>query len=261
MANYSSGIDALNALTETNEGGAGGAEFSSLANGAKFKVRAFGLIDFIQFYSYGIYKKVNSFSAATPSVKDKNGFAVANLTPWDKASEYYMKLAFAAKEAGDEKKYEDLKKDAALYRAKKRFAFGFVDLATGEPVFFDISQKQGQAVHTILTKNEKKLGKVAFELEKIGSSTNTSALLSVLSLDEEDAEVNHRERENFAKYNGKEFDKTLFDGLVYEISDAEQLTLLTQAGFDIALIGASKAESSTEETAGGIEIDEESLPF
>ncbi|MGG2024169.1 hypothetical protein AB1282_00465 [Gottfriedia sp. S16(2024)] len=238
MTQYQAGADALNSLNATNEGGAGSsAEFASFKSGTSYKVRVMGTADLIRFYSYGIFKKVNSFVAKNPSVKNARGFAESNLTPWDKASRYFTDLAFSARDKGDVKSEEEFKAEASKYRAKERFALGFINLEDGAPIIVDLSKKQAQGVHAVIKKNEKKLGKVAFELEKSGSSTNTIVMLSPLSLDPDDEEVTDKERANFAKHD--EFDMSLFEGLLYEAEEKEQIENLVAAGFDITKIGLS----------------------
>ena len=162
MSQFQAGADALNALNATNEGGSGSkAEFASFKTGTSYKVRVLGTADLIRFYSYGIFKKVNSFVAKNPSVKNAKGFPTENLTPWDLAWKHYQDLKFKAQDAGNattEKEYGEL---AYQYKVKERYALGFIDLATGEPIIVDLSKKQAQAVHAVIKKNEKKLGKVA----------------------------------------------------------------------------------------------------
>lgn len=236
MAQYQSGADALNALNATNEGGSGNkVEFAPFKVGTTYKVRVLGTADLIQFYSYGVYRKVNSFAAKNPSKKNAKGFPVEDLTPWDKAFKYYQDKAFEAREAGDTKAEEEFRSKAYLFKPKERFAMGFIDLATGEPIIVDLSKNQAKAVHAVIMKNEKKLGKVAFELSKTGGGQQTTVMLSLLfDLDED---LNDTERENFAKYDGKEFDMSLFDGLLYEADEDEQIENLIKAGFDVSLIG------------------------
>jgi hypothetical protein len=69
-------------------------------------------------------------------------------------------------------------------------------------------------------------------------------MLSPLSLDPDDEELTDKERANFAKYDGKEFDMSLFEGLLYEAEEKEQIENLVAAGFDITLIGLSIGASS-----------------
>jgi hypothetical protein len=248
MTQYQSGADALKSLNATNEGGAGSsAEFASFKSGTSYKVRVMGTADLIRFYSYGIFKKVNSFVAKNPSVKNARGFAESNLTPWDKASKYFADLKREAEDSGDVVKAEEYKNEASKYRVKERFALGFINLDDGKPIIVDLSKNQAQVIHAVIKKNEKKLGKVAFELEKTGSSRDTKVMLSPLSLDPDDEELTDKERANFAKYDGKEFDMSLFEGLLYEAEEKEQIENLVAAGFDITLIGLSIGASSKSE--------------
>lgn len=247
MTKFQAGEDALNALNATNDGGNTKAEFASLKSGTSYKVRVLGTADLIRFYSYGIFKKVNSFVAKTPSTLNPKGFPVDNLTPWDKAWKYYQDLAFAARDNGDAKAEEENRNLAYQFKAKERYALGFIDLATGEPIIVDLSKKQAQTVHAVIKKNEKKLGKVAFELAKTGSGQQTTVMLSLLF--DLDDDLNDKERANFEKYEGKEFDMSLFDGLLYEADEKEMTESLVAAGFDISLIGytiGAANESKTE---------------
>lgn len=236
MTQFQRGADALNSLNATNEGGSGNkAEFTSFKSGTSLKVRVLGTADLIQFYSYGIFKKVNSFVAKNPSVKNPKGFPTDNLTPWDKAFQYYQDLKFKARDNGDSKAEEEYGNLAYQFKPKERFALGFIDLTTGEPIIIDLSKKQAQTVHAVIKKFEKKLGKVAFELSKQGSGQSTA--VSLTPFIDMDDDLTDKERENFAKYEGKEFDMKLFDGLLYEADDLEQVKNLVAAGFDISLIG------------------------
>ncbi|MDQ0270772.1 hypothetical protein [Cytobacillus purgationiresistens] len=259
MSQFVSGADALNALNATNDGGGNSsAEFASFKSGTTYKVRALGTADLIKFYSYGIFKKVNSFVAKNPSVKNARGFAESNFTPWDLASKYYADLKKKAEDAGNQTKVDEYKAEAGKYRAKERFALGFIDLATGEPIIVDLSRKQAQGVAAVIKKYEKKLGKLAFELTKAGSSTSTVVSLSpVIDMDED---LTDAERANFEKVDGKEFDMTLFDGLLFEADEKQQIENLVAAGFDITLIGLSIGGSESAADTANIG-DEEDLPF
>ena len=247
---YKKGEAALADLYASNDKGNKG--FASLANGNTFKVRALGLSDFITFRSYGIFKVINSFTPEKLPTLNAKGFPVDNLTPWDKASDYYIKKAFDTK---DEVKQKVLREEAAKYRGKQRFAMGFIDLATGEPVVFDLSKNQALAVHAVLKKNAAKLDKKAFEIEKSGSGNSTTALLTPIDLDE----LTTKEQENFAKYEGKSFNEEDFDGLIYIATEEEQVQSLVQAGFDISLIGldgksANKDAGEEEENGEGYDF-------
>lgn len=250
MSNYSAGMDALDALNASTEVG-GGAEFTSFKTGSTFYVKVLGTASLISFYSYGIFKVINSFVAEKPSKKSKAGYPVGDYTIWDRAWLYHKDLS---QDFNDHHGQE-----AGKYRAKQRFAMGFFDLTTGAPIIVDVSKAQAQAIHAIITKNEKRLGKFAFELSKNGSGTSTTVSLSpVMDFDDD---LTPEQQANFAKAP-EEFDMTLFDGLLFEVDEAEQIKLLTQAGFDVKLIGLSPATDSPVVPSGGpIEVDDESLPF
>jgi hypothetical protein len=242
MTQFQSGADALSALNAVNEGGGTKQGFSSFKSGTEYKVRVLGTADLIRFYSHGIFGKINSFVAKNPSVKNAKGFPVENLTVWDRAAKYYQDLAFKARDNGDTKEEEEHRNNAYQFKAKERYALGFIDLATGDPIIIDLSKKQAQIVHAVIKKNEKKLGKVAFELAKTGSGQSTTVMLSLLfDLDED---LNEKERANFEKYDGKDFDMALFDGLLYEADEKEMTENLVAAGFDITLIGLSIGASA-----------------
>lgn len=241
MTKYQAGADALNALNHTDEGGSG-IEFTSFKSGTTLHVKVLGTADLISFYSYGIYKQVNSFVAKNPSKKSAKGYPVENLTPWDLAWKYHKDLS------------EDFSdhhgQEAGKYRAKQRFAMGFYDLDSGEPIIIDVSKNQAQAIHGAIKKYEKKIGKLAFELSKEGSSTSTTVSLTpVLDMEED---LSDKQRSNFDKAPS-EFDMTLFDGLLYEADEEEQIKLLGQAGFDVSLIGLDKAPADAEQSEGGEE--------
>ena len=223
MANIQTGADALNALNQ-EDGGGSGAEFASFKSGTTYTVKVLGTADLISFYSYGIFKQVNSFVAKKPSKKSNRGFPVEDLTPWDLAWKYYADLS---EEFGDKHSQEAYK-----YRARQRFALGFIDLETGEPIIVDLSKNQAQAVHAVIKRSEKRLDRTPFELRKDGQGTSTT--VSLTPLFEED--LTDKQRKNFEN-TPAEFDMSIFDGLLYEMDDDEQIEKLIEAGFDISLIG------------------------
>src|SRR5690625_351307 len=124
MTKYQSGADALNELNKTNDGGGSNVEFSPFKSGTTYTVKVLGTSDLISFYSYGIFKQVNSFVAKNPSKKSAKGFPIENLTPFDKAWKYH---ADKSEKFGDEHSQEAYK-----YRARQRFATGFIGFDPGE---------------------------------------------------------------------------------------------------------------------------------
>jgi len=250
VTKYQAGADALNVLNQTDGGGGSNAEFAKFSSGTSYTVKALGTADLISFFSYGIYRQVNSFVAAKPSKKSRNGFPVEDLTPFDLAWKYH---ADKSKEFGDHHSQEAYK-----YRARQRFAMGFIDLTTGEPIIVDLSKNQAQAVHSVLKRVEKRLDRTPFELRKDGQGTST--VVSLTPLFEED--LDEKQRKNFENAP-KEFDMTLFDGLLYEMDDDEQVEKLIEVGFDVSLIGLeapAKGESEDEDD-GTTDKGDDDLPF
>lgn len=252
MTQFTSGLDALNALNDTNEGGGKGGnsrEFTSLKSGSKYIVRVIDKAAVQMAYSYGIFKQVNSFVAKEPSVKSPKGYPIENLTPWDKAWKYHKDLS---KDFSDEHGQE-----ASKYRPKARFAMAFFDLDSGEYIIVDVSKKQAQAIATVIAKNEAKLSKKAFELEKVGTGKSTSVMLSPLDLDD----LTDKQRANFDKAPN-EFDHAVFNGIWYEQDETQQVALLRQAGFNPELIGYSTTPDASETGEGIPDFDENGdLPF
>src|SRR5690625_1950766 len=238
MTKFVSGADALDVLNQ-EDGGGNNAEFSSFKSGTTYFVKGLGTADLIQFFSYGIFKQVNSFVAEKPSKKTANGFPVEDLTPWDKAYLYHRELS---KEWTDEHGQE-----ASKYRAKQRFAMGFFDLSSGEPIIIDVSKNQAQAIHGNIKKYEKRLDQMAFELSKQGSGRDTTVSLSPVMFPEED--LTEIQQKNLAEAP-EEFDMKLFDGILFEADEAQQIENLIQAGFDISLLGleAPKKEEDRKST-------------
>lgn len=232
---YTSGLAALEALNRKSDDGG---KFASFKSGTAYRVRVLGTADLMVFRSYGIFNEINSFVADKPSVYNAKGYPVSDLTVWDKASEYYSKLAFEAE--GDKARQDELRQEARKYRGKERFAMGFVNLETGEPIILDLSKKQTAAVHAAILKNESKLHKKAFEIEKTGTGQATAVLFSPLDLDD----LTAAELANFEKHEGAEFNHTLFENILYEADEAEQVELLVKAGFDPKLIGLEAAAAT-----------------
>ena len=250
MANYTNGADALAALASSGGDNGESSEFTSFKAGTSFKVRVIGRAAVQMAYSYSIYKKVNSFVAKNPSTRDENGHVSGNPTPWDKAAEYYRKQSKQFQDAMSQESYK--------YAGKPRFAMAFVNLADGATIIIDLSKNQAQGIATTIAKYEKKLDKLAFELAKEGSGTNTKVTLTpIIDMDEDLTDV---ERANFAKGPTMEtFDHAIFNGIWFEQTEEQMVALLRQAGMDVTLIGYS-AVAEASETVADIP-DEDSLPF
>lgn len=257
MAKYTGGLDALEALN-TNDGGSD-VEFFSLKSGTSVRVRVLGLANLIRFRGYGIYKKINTFVADKPSVYNKQGYPSSDLTVWDEAFNYYSDLAFAEKDKDVQKK---IREESRKYLGKERFALGFINLETGEPIIIDLSKKQALSIHAVFKEVDEKgkLDKKAFKISKSGSGTDTVVTASTLDLDDLSAdEMKH--------YEGapEEFDMSLFEDLLYTAERDEQIELLDQAGFDLSLIGlkmpAKDGETEPKPETEGAEADGEDYDF
>lgn len=254
MSNYVKGADAIDVLNQ-EDGGGNDMEFSSFKSGTTYFVKVLGTSDLIQFFSYGIFKQVNSFVAEKPSKKSAAGNPVEDLTPWDRAWKYHKDLS--------EDWTDEHGKEASKYRPKQRFAMGFFDLTSGEPIIVDVSKNQAQAIHGSIKKFEKRLGQMAFELAKEGSGRDTVVSLTPVMFPEED--LTEQQQKHLAE-TPETFDMKLFDGILYEADEDEQIENLIKAGFDISLIGleapAKKDADEAEEIDGAdIDISDDDLPF
>lgn len=264
------GADALDAMQDTGESG-DGAEFTSFSSGSSFMVKVPNLSKeegkviplMMSFFSYGIYKKINSFVAANPSKKSKKGYPVEDLTPWDKAWKYHKDLSNDWQDAHGQ--------EASKYRPKHRYAMVFINLDDGKPIIVDLSKKQATAVYAEMKKRAGKLGTHAFELSKQGESTDTTVTLSIVIDAEEELSA---AQQKHLKEASTDFDTSIFEGLLYEQSDEDMIASLVDAGFDVRLIGLEppiKAASTTQSTppaddpfaksSGPIDVPEDELPF
>lgn len=251
------GIGAIDSLTQEN-GGGNDAEITPLKSGTTLKVAVKSAEDIAQYYGYSIFKKVYTFVAKEPSERNARGFVESNPTPWDKASQYYFDQA--QKASGEEE--EKLKAEGRLYKGKQRFLLGFHNLETGEDIVVDLTKAQAQGVYGVIKKYEKKIGKLAFELSKTGESTSTTVTLSPLI--DMDEDLTDQERKNFEAAVGKEFNAELFDNVLYEADEAEQVESLKTAGFDVSLIGYGEGDNGkvSQEDVADTEVDDsEEFPF
>lgn len=227
--------DELQAASESDST-AKSAKFSSFKSGTTYLVKLIGLKDYFQFYSYGIYQQVDSFVAEKPSKKTAKGFPIEDLTPWDKAFRYHKDLSQDWTDAQSQ--------EAQKYKPKSRFAMAFYDITSGEVIAVDVSAKQYSGIKSAIEKYAKKKDKIAFELSKTGDGRGTVVSLSpVLDMDEDLTEV---QRANFDKAPA-EIDIAQFFSAVFVADEAEQIKRLTQAGFDLALIGLEDSAPLTYE--------------
>lgn len=247
------GSEAVAAATAEKDGK--GSALVSFPSGTTIKVRVKSVEDSAEYYAYSVFKKVNTFVPKEPAVRNAKGYITANPTVWDRAADHFYGLAKQAKEAGDEAAAKEHSDQAYLFKGKPRYVMGFGSLETGEDIVVDLSAKQAKTVNAAIQKYAKKLDKVAFELSKSGSSTDTAVTLTpILDMDED---LTDAERANFVKCGEKPFDFALFEDCLYVADETEQIKNLVVAGFDIGLLGLTLGAGAP--SSGG-EITDEDMP-
>lgn len=230
--NITSGLDALNMLNDEQQGQQN--EFTSLKSGDSKKVRIINFGDFVGVHTYSIFKVVNTFTPKNLAKLSANGYPVEDLTPFDLAWKYHKDQS---EEFGDHHSTE-----ASKYRLKPRFAFGFYDLDAKELIVVDFSKKQAQALISVIKKQEDKLDKRAFDLEKSGTGTGTTVSLTPEPLDD----LTDAQQKAFDEAP-EAFDKSKFEGLYFEQDEEQMIESLKLAGFDVSLIGYDNAPKQEEE--------------
>lgn len=255
MSNFKFGEEAGNFRDE--ESSASNNNFTSLSSGTTLYVKVIDKNAKMSYYGYGMYKpQVYTFAAKNPSKKSAKGYPVENLTPWDKAWKYH---------ADQSEKFQDFHSiEAYKYSPKLRGSYGFYDLTSGEQIVVDFTKKQAEVIQNAIDKNEKRLDRMAFELSKEGSSTNTVVSMMPVTFPEED--LTEEQQKNFENAP-EEFDFSLFEGVVYEMDDEEQIKKLHEVGFDVTKIGYEVPKAEGNEDGSGeakpvdTDIDSEELPF
>ncbi|MEI2356100.1 hypothetical protein [Mesobacillus zeae] len=263
MSQFKFGMEAIEAANAGGGESKANNDFAKLPSGTTLKVKFAGLGAVMQYFGYSVFKKVNTFIAEKPSERNAKGFVESGHTPWDLASKYYYNQAFKLIEGIDDKdevkaikdsaKYKALSSEGYKYAGKPRYAIGFIDIEVGKEIVLDFTKKQFEdVIKPALIKYDAKRDKVAFEISKEGSSTNTKiSIMPVLDMDDD---LTDKERANFDKFVGKEFNVKLFDGLLFEADEKQQTENLVAAGFDITLIGLSIGGEATQADASDGEI-------
>src|SRR5690606_20962652 len=141
---------------------------------------------------------------------------------------------------------------AYKYAGKPRFAMALYSLDEAKFIVIDLTKNQAQAVAAVIAKNEKKLDKKPFEIEKTGTGKDTKVTLSPLDLDD----LTEKQQAVF-EAAPKEFDTSVFDGIWYEKDDEEQIADLRKTGFDLSLIGITNGDNPP---PADDEDDSDSLP-
>lgn len=254
MAEVLFGAEALADLAESKKETGGEAEFTSFKSGTTMIVKPANISKedsyisaVMSFYSYGVFKKVNSFVASSPSKKTQKGFPTDDLTPWDKAWKYYSDKS--------EKFGDDNSQEAYKYKPKKRFALAMIDLDSGEPVIVDLSDAQFVSVNDTFNKYIKRIDKMAFEITKSGKGTDTKVTATPIIEPEED--LTKEQFKHFEKVSNR-VTPEMFAGLLYEQNEEQMIELLDQAGFDVTLVGLERPKKKSAEGQAP-DMPEESL--
>ncbi|CAF1803261.1 hypothetical protein [Bacillus subtilis] len=257
MTQFQKGAAALGSLIGGNGGGSSKkdkVDFTKLGN-EPIKVRVKSPFDLMRYFAYGVHGKVNTFIAKNPPTYNDKGFASGNLTPWDKASDYYYKLA--QKEPDKSAKRQELSTLGYRFRAKPRYIMGFYDLESGKDIIVDFTKKQAEAVYStileyvetdddgkIIEDGEHDIYSMAFKLSKKGESTNTvGSLAPIINLSKG---LTAEEQANLEASAGQPFDTSMFEGVLYEMDEEEMIKSLVKADFDISILGLTIGGSATE---------------
>ncbi|EAD0633384.1 hypothetical protein NU07_00565 [Listeria monocytogenes] len=241
------GKDAISSLKNEGQDGETKSKFSPLKSGTTFLVKALPMENIAAYDSYGIFKKVNSFEAANPSVKNAKGFAVDELTPWDLASQYYQNQVNALIDGGKDKEDADVKPlrtKASDYRAKRKYIIPFIDLEAGEVIYIDFTKNQAEVIIEAIEtyENKGRLETTPFELSKTGQKTK--AKVSLRPTFEEDLKGDAVK--NFEELSAENVTVN-FDGLTFIADEKAQIESLIASGFDISLIDLEVPETDPTE--------------
>lgn len=252
MTQYTFGQDAINALNASDDSNAVKNEFAKLPIGKARKVKVIDPNAIASVFTYSIYKLVNTFIAKNPSKKSRNGYPIADYTPFDKAWKYHKDLSQDFSDAHGQ--------EAGKYRTKARSAIGFYDLTEGKLIVVDLTKAQAQVVTDAIAEYEDELTDLAFTLKKTGDPKQpTSTAVSLTPIINRKKGLTDEESKNFDNAP-TEFDFSLFDGIYFEMDEDAQVQALKQVGFDVSLIGYDANAGGG--TAPDIsEDDEEALPF
>jgi hypothetical protein len=196
-------------------------------SGTTYKVRLASDKDFVEYHAASVFKVFYTSPVAPGSL-------------YQQATDALYADAKKAADAGDEAKSEELRDQAYQLKPKPRYLFGFIDLASGEPMIVDTSKAQAKVLIAAIDKYAKKLGKVAFELAKEGKGTSTTVSLSpVLDMDDD---LSDAERKNFDEAADKTIADDLFENVLYVKDADEQAQDLTAFGFDTSRLNISEAK-------------------
>lgn len=232
-----------------------------LSSGDSYKVRIPFNSAFVEYYSHGghmLSKKYQIYpSVCTRHTGEKDAYDLA-------VDVLYKDLNKIEENSGKESTaYKEMSSLIYELKAKPKMLFGFVNLENGEEIVVETTGNQGQKLVEQIMKYENKLHKFAFELSKSGSGTDTIVTITLLDPDDD---LTTKEKENWDKSNGHEFNTKLFEQSLFIKDEKYKILDLQKIGFDVTRIGFQPLEEnkgSNEFADGGksADITEEDLPF
>src|SRR5690625_4171933 len=220
------------AESATREDGPRNNAMKPFKSGTTYKVRVLSPEDIVEYQAASVFKVFH-----TTPVRPGNLY--------EKAADVLYKEAFAARDAGDDAKYEEIRNDAYQLKPKPRYLFAFADLEDGSIGLVDLSRAQAGAIIQSIERYEKRLDRLAFELSKQGQSTSTTVSLTPVIDMEED--LSEDERKNFEAVAGKEVEDDVFESALKEKTQPEQVSDLQAFGFDVSRIGVEAESAVTDE--------------
>lgn len=209
----------------------------SFRSGTNYVVRVPSAEDYVEYWNHSVYKVFYSCPCMKAAGQGEDLYDKAVDVIYNEANKL---------DDGDEK--DKLLEQARQLKARPRYLFGFFDLEDGEPFVIDVSKNQAQTFINAIEKFEKKISKVAFEIEKQGSGTSTTVSMTPVMDMEED--LNDKQKENFEATADKEFPEEIFENVLRIKPENDQLADLKNFGFDVSKIGYGGTEdANTEEEA------------
>src|SRR5699024_6157081 len=196
-------------------------EHTYLKGGTSKVVKVLSTSDVAMKRVYSAYGHFKTFTPKNLPEVNGNGNVISNHTPFDLAYKYHKSRSEDWQDEESAKAYR--------YKLLPKFTIGVIDLDTGEPIMMEFSQRQTQAIMAGLNKNERKLDKKAFEIEK---EPLRAVIISPVDL-------HSATEKQLPKYEQAhtEFDKSNFEGLYNERDEEAMIDLLGDIGCDVSLIG------------------------
>lgn len=200
---------------------------------------------YVQYDAHSVY---NVFFT-TPCLRDGD-----NKDMYDLAVDVLWKEAYAAKDAGHEDLYEEIKDQAVALMPNERYLIGFFSMETGQPAIADVTKAQAELIIGQMKKYKTQAQTFRFELWKTGQKRDTKVGLDPI-LDP----MSEKDQKRFDELKVKAFDFNLFEECLYIKPEAEQLEDLHKFGFDLAKIG-KELPKKDDKPAEGSEASNDAPP-